>query len=45
MTGRMVTTRQVEGGTDEIDSFATQSWIKRDGGWKLAAIQVCPYTP
>jgi ketosteroid isomerase-like protein len=45
MTGRMVTTRQVEGGTDEIDSFATQTWIKRDGGWKLAAIQVCPYTP
>jgi ketosteroid isomerase-like protein len=44
MTGRMFTTRQTENGTDEIDSFATQTWIKEDDGWKLAAIQVCPYT-
>jgi ketosteroid isomerase-like protein len=44
MTGRMLTTRKTANGDEEIDSFATQTWIKQDGAWKLAAIQVCPYT-
>ena len=45
MTGRMLTSRKTETGTHEIDSFATQTWIRQDSEWKLAAIQVCPYTP
>jgi ketosteroid isomerase-like protein len=44
MTGRMFTTRQTPNGTDEMDTFATQTWVRQDDGWKLAAIQVCPYT-
>jgi ketosteroid isomerase-like protein len=44
MTGRMLTNRKTATGDEEIDSFATQTWIKQDGAWKLAAIQVCPYT-
>jgi hypothetical protein len=44
MTGRMYTSRQTSDGVDIIDSFATQTWIKQDGSWKLAAIQVCPYS-
>jgi ketosteroid isomerase-like protein len=41
MTGRMLTTRETG---DVMDTFATQTWIKQDGAWKLAAIQVCPYS-
>jgi ketosteroid isomerase-like protein len=44
MTGRMYTSRQTSDGIDVIDSFATQTWIKQEGSWKLAAIQVCPYS-
>ena len=40
MTGRMLTTRETG---DVMDTFATQTWVKQDGAWKLAAIQVCPY--
>ncbi len=43
MTGRMYTSRNTEDGIDEIDSFATQTWIKQGGDWKLSAIQVCRY--
>lgn len=45
MTGRMLTTRDTPSGSETMDTFATQTWVKQPGGWKLAAIQVCPYTP
>ena len=44
MTGRMLTTRQTASGAETMDTFATQTWIKQDDAWKLAAIQVCPYS-
>lgn len=44
MTGRMLTTRQTASGTETMDTFATQTWIKQNGSWKLAAIQVGPYS-
>ena len=43
MTGRMFTSRKTATGAEDIDSFAKQTWVKQDGRWQLAAIQVCPY--
>jgi ketosteroid isomerase-like protein len=44
MTGRMLTTRETDSGTQTMDAFTTQTFVVEDGAWKLAAMQVCPYT-
>jgi hypothetical protein len=44
MTGRTYTTRQTDKGVEDLGGFATQTWIRQDGSWRLAAMQVCPYS-